>query len=94
MRRRSRYRRRQELEGLLCILPLADWIHLFQVWSNAASLVIGMTRWDALQPPRWIGLENFQTMLTDPRWYNALYNTAYLSFLSVRHNWQLHFYLH
>ena len=48
-----------------------------------ASLVIGMMEWDALQPPRWVGLENFQTMLTDPRWHNALYNTAYLSFLSV-----------
>jgi multiple sugar transport system permease protein len=82
-RRRSRYRRRQEIEGLLCILPWLIGFICFKFGPMLASLVIGMMQWDALQPPRWVGLENFQTMLRDPRWYNALYNTAYLSFLSV-----------
>lgn len=82
-RRRSGFRRRQELEGLLCILPWLIGFICFKFGPMVASLVIGMTRWDALQPPRWIGLENFQTMIKDPRWYDALYNTAYLSFLSV-----------
>lgn len=82
-RRRSRFRRRQEIEGLLCILPWLIGFLCFKFGPMVASLGIGMMRWDALQPPRWVGLENFQTMLTDPRWYNALYNTAYLSFLSV-----------
>jgi len=81
--RRSGFRRRQELEGLLCILPWLIGFVCFKFGPMVASLIIGMTQWDALQPPRWIGLGNFQTMITDPRWYNALYNTAYLSFLSV-----------
>lgn len=82
-RRRSRFRRRQEIEGLLCILPWLIGFLCFKFGPMVASLIIGMMQWDALQPPRWIGLDNFQTMLNDPRWYNALYNTAYLSFLSV-----------
>jgi multiple sugar transport system permease protein len=82
-RRRSGFQRRQELEGLLCILPWLIGFILFKFGPMVASLIIGMTQWDALQPPRWVGLQNFQAMLTDPRWYNALYNTAYLSFLSV-----------
>ena len=82
-RRRSRFRRRQEIEGLLCILPWLIGFICFKFGPMVASLIIGMTQWDALQPPRWIGLQNFQKMLTDPRWHDALYNTAYLSFLSV-----------
>jgi multiple sugar transport system permease protein len=82
-RRRSAFRRRQEIEGLLCILPWLIGFICFKFGPMVASLVIGMMRWDALQPPRWIGLENFQTMINDDRWYSALYNTAYLSFLSV-----------
>ncbi len=82
-RRRSGFRRRQEIEGFLCILPWLIGFIFFKFSPMLASLVIGMTRWDALQPPRWVGLENFQTMLKDPRWYDALYNTAFLSFLSV-----------
>lgn len=81
--RRSKLRRRQELAGLLCILPWLIGFICFKLGPMVASLVIGMMRWDALQPPRWVGLENFRTMITDPRWYDALYNTAYLSFLSV-----------
>lgn len=82
-RRRSRFRRRQEIEGFLCILPWLIGFICFKFGPMLASLVIGMMEWDALRPPRWVGLENFQTMLSDPRWYTALYNTAYLSFLSV-----------
>lgn len=82
-RRKSGYRRRQELEGLLCILPWLIGFLCFKFGPMVASLVIGLMQWDALQPPRWVGLENFRTMIADPRWYDALYNTAYLSFLSV-----------
>lgn len=82
-RRRSAFRRRQELAGLLCILPWLIGFIAFKFGPMVASLFIGMTQWDALQAPRWVGLQNFETMLKDPRWYTALYNTAYLSFLSV-----------
>ena len=71
------------MQGLLCILPWLIGFICFKFGPMVASLIIGLTKWDALQPPQWVGLQNFQTMLTDWRLHTALFNTAYLSFLSV-----------
>jgi multiple sugar transport system permease protein len=49
-----------------------------------AALGISFTKWSMLSPPEMIGLANFERALTkDPLFWTSLYNTAYLSFLSV-----------
>jgi len=47
------------------------------------SLYMSFNNWVMIAPPVWIGLGNFQHLLDDPLFYQALYNTAYISFLSV-----------
>jgi multiple sugar transport system permease protein len=48
-----------------------------------AALAISFTDWSMLTPPRWVGVGNYQRMLADPLFYSVLYNTAFISFLSV-----------
>ena len=47
------------------------------------SLALSFTQWEIISPAKWIGFGNFQHLSTDPLFYQALYNTAYISFLSV-----------
>src|SRR5438128_2055532 len=77
------FRRRQALEGYLCILPWLIGFVCFTAGPVLASLGMSFTSWEIIAPPEWIGLENFRHMLVDPLFYQALYNTAYISLLSV-----------
>jgi multiple sugar transport system permease protein len=47
------------------------------------SLAMSFTDWEIISPPQWIGPSNFQHLLRDPLFYQALSNTAYISFLAV-----------
>jgi multiple sugar transport system permease protein len=48
-----------------------------------ATLAISFTDWDLLTPPQWVGLENFQDLMTTPRFWRALQNTLIYTLLSV-----------
>jgi multiple sugar transport system permease protein len=72
------------LEGYLCILPWLVGFICFTAGPMIAALGISFTKWSMLSPPEMIGLANFERALTkDPLFWTSLYNTAYLSFLSV-----------
>ncbi len=76
--------RRDLLKGLLFISP---WIIHF-LWLNLypflASLYFSMTRYTVIAPPKWVGLDNYITLLTDdPRFWTSLYNTVYFTVFSV-----------
>lgn len=79
-----RWRPGQALEGYLCILPWLIGFICFTAGPMVAALAIGFTKWSMLSAPEFIGLENYRRALTvDPLFWTSLYNTAYLSFLSV-----------
>lgn len=48
-----------------------------------ASLVLSFTDYDVLRPPRFIGLENYQQLLEDPRLRLSLNNTFFYAALHV-----------
>jgi multiple sugar transport system permease protein len=53
----------------------SPWIFGFiflTVLPMLISLVISFTKWDILTPPKWIGLGNYQGMLTDPLFFKSL----------------------
>src|SRR5438067_13926948 len=73
----------QTLEGYACILPWLLGFLCFVAGPMIAALLISLTDWSMLEPPIWIGLDNYTRMLKDPLFYTVLYNTAFISFLSV-----------
>ncbi len=74
---------RNDLAGLLFISPWLVGFLIFSLLPMLASLVLALTSYDLLTPPRFIGLENFRTMLSDPRFIKAVTVTLRYVLLSV-----------
>jgi multiple sugar transport system permease protein len=86
--RKARGRRApgQERSNLTAYLFLAPWILgllLITIGPMAASLFLGFTDYNLLQPPEWVGLDNFVRMLSDERLHNALRVTFTYVLVSV-----------
>ncbi len=80
---RRRFRSKEAVEGYACILPWLIGFLAFVAGPMVAAFAISFTDWSMLTPPRWVGVGNYQRMLADPLFYAVLYNTAFISFLSV-----------
>ncbi|MBX9245596.1 sugar ABC transporter permease [Actinotalea ferrariae] len=68
------------------IFFLAPWfVGLFLITAGPmiASLYLSFTDYSLLQPPSWIGIENYARMLEDVRLHNSLKVTATYVFVSV-----------
>ena len=48
-----------------------------------ATLGLAFTQYDIFSPPRWIGLTNFQSFLSDVRFKRALYNSIWFGAIAV-----------
>src|ERR687885_252429 len=82
---RSRLERalRRAAEGYAFLaLPLLGYV-VFTIVPVLGAFSIGLLRWDLLTEPRFVGLDNFQRLLDDPKFWNALRNTAYFAAGSV-----------
>src|SRR5512133_2235099 len=61
--------------GLVFTSPFTIGFLIFTLGPLLASLYLSFTAYDVLSPPVWIGLQNYQFMLTDDRFGKTLYNT-------------------
>ena len=77
-------RLRQDLKGYLFISPWLIGILVFLAYPTVASFFFSMTNYTILNPPKWVGLENFQVMFTkDPLYWKSVWNTIYYVVISV-----------
>lgn len=76
-RRRGSWRRREGVvaAGLL-VIPLAG-VLVFRILPAGASFALSFTEWNLIAPPQFVGLANFRDLVTDPTFWQALWNTAY-----------------
>lgn len=74
-------------EALTAYGLLTPWILGFLVFSAGPILVsfgLSLTSYKILQPPQFVGLENYVTMFAgDDLWIKSLKNTAYYTLLGV-----------
>src|SRR5690606_24631147 len=82
-RRLTRNERKALVTGLLFTSPWIVGFLAFRVYPFLASLYYSFTFYPILDRPKWIGLDNFRTLIEDPRFLNSLYNTAYYALGSV-----------
>ena len=80
--RRRRPKPRRDRAGYLFLLP---WFigMLFTIIPFFASLYLAFTDYNLLNPPAWIGLDNFVEMFRDPVWRQSLKVTFVYTFVSV-----------
>lgn len=72
-------------EGYVLVLPSLVHLALFFLIPLAFSLWLSFHDWRGLNTrnPPFVGLENYEFMLGDRRWWSALLNTLYYTFVSV-----------
>jgi multiple sugar transport system permease protein len=78
--RRFRWR---DYQGALFVLPWLVGFLVFDLGPFLASLVISLTDWDLVEPPRFVGLANYEELFTDELFVKSLVNTAYYTVFHV-----------
>jgi multiple sugar transport system permease protein len=74
---------RKNMDGWLFASP---WIIGFFLWTlgpMVASLALAFTEWDLISPAKFVGVENFRSMLTDPLVAQSLKVTTIYAVASV-----------
>jgi ABC-type sugar transport system permease subunit len=56
---------------------------LFLLLPTLASIGVSFTQWGVLGFPRWLGLANYRTILSDQMFWQAFRNTLYFALLTV-----------
>ncbi len=73
-------------EALWFYFFIAPWIIGFLLFTGGpiiASLYLSFTKYNAANPPKWIGLTNYTRLFRDRIFYKSLQVSAYYTFLSV-----------
>jgi len=83
-RRLSKRERRNLRNGLLFVAPWIIGFLCFQLYPLLASLYYSFTTYSILDPGSWVGLANYQAMLTqDQQFWTGVGNTLYYALISV-----------
>lgn len=81
MARRSE--RQEALAGYLFIAPNLIGFLVFQLLPIAAAIGLSFTAWDLINDPKWVGLANYKTLLSDPVFKLSLQKTFYFVVVNV-----------
>jgi multiple sugar transport system permease protein len=87
--RRRRFRRLGTLErrnlmwGLLFISPWLFGFIFFGIFPIIYTFYLSLTRYSGIRAPVFIGITNYQRMISDPLFWKATYNTLYYTLLAV-----------
>lgn len=75
---------RSVLLGLLFVSPWLFGFFAFTIYPILASLYYSFTQYDIISEPRWIGLRNYQRLLTeDENFRVVVWNTVYFVVVGV-----------
>lgn len=75
--RPRRGRTRYALTVLAFLLPSAIPLAVFTLGPMIAAAWISLTDWNLLAPAKWVGLENYMALLTDPETADVFLHTVY-----------------
>lgn len=77
-------RRRDAVDGYVMIAPWLIGFIALVAGPMIASLLISFTDWQLIVAPKWVGLQNYITLLTsDPLIWKSLGNTAFFALIGT-----------
>lgn len=79
----SRKERKNLIKGLLFISPWIIGFLVFSVYPTVYSIGLSFVRYSGFQPPVWLGLQNYQRLISDDLFWQSLYNTLYYAAFAV-----------
>jgi len=75
---------REDREFYFFTSPWMIGFFLFVLGPMVASILISLTSWDIITPPKWVGLGNYREMITkDPLFWTSLKVTLIFTFVLV-----------
>jgi ABC-type sugar transport system permease subunit len=84
MKGRLTQNRRRQLACILFVLPALAVVFIFFLLPMLRSLVYSFTNWDGIaRTSQWIGLKNFQVVVTESSFLQVVFNTLYLAVIYV-----------
>jgi len=75
--------RRELIKGLLFVSPWLVGFLAFTLLPVSLSFYYSLCDYSLLQPPAYIGLENYKEMMADPIFWKSLGNTAYYATVAL-----------
>jgi multiple sugar transport system permease protein len=69
------YRWRIRLWGMVFVAPTIVYFLVFKYGPMLWAMGLSFTSYDMMKPPRWVGLENYASIVRDPIFRAALLNT-------------------
>ena len=69
--------------AVLFLAPTLVGLAVLSAGPILATFVIGLTKWDLLTPPAFVGVDNFTKLAGDDRFLRALQNTFFFTATSV-----------
>ena len=81
--RRSTLRASGGLQALLFALPLLLVFGLFSWWPIVSAVLMSLQKTNLVDPPTWVGLRNFRTVLSDPLLPKVIGNTVEFALLAL-----------
>lgn len=70
--------------GFMFVLPFVLGILFFKLFPFVASFALSLTQYDLIDPPQWVGLENYRDLVSnDPLFTQSLGVTLAFVFLAV-----------
>jgi multiple sugar transport system permease protein len=83
-KRRISKQLRDDLRAYLFVSPWIVSLLAFTAYPTLASFYFALTKYNIIEPPEWVGLDNFRRMFfEDPLFWTAVWNTAYYALISV-----------
>jgi len=82
-KRTSSLLRSENINGLLFVLPLIFGFIAFRLYPFLTSIFLSLTHYNMLQPPQFVGMENFINLAKDPDFHKVLWNTIYFTSVSI-----------
>jgi multiple sugar transport system permease protein len=75
---------RNDLRAYLFVAPWIFSLLVFTAYPTLASFYFSFTKYTILNPPRWVGFDNFTAMFArDPLYWVSVGNTLYYTLISV-----------
>ncbi len=75
--------RREAASGYLFVSPWLIGFLLFTIGPMVASLIFSLTRYDIVNPPEWVGTQNYVNLFHDPIFWQSVKVTLYFAMLSL-----------
>src|SRR5262245_66233771 len=82
--RMGRLERREAIAGVLFVAPWLLSLLIFTLYPVIAAFFLSFTDYNIVEPPKWIGLDNYRKMFTgDTAFWTTVRNSGYYALISV-----------